>query len=65
MEAAHKLGELSLGLLQGRVGLKAAEDHLVCHPGSTVKLRIDAEESQEKGKLTIELSWPLRLEVGP
>jgi amphi-Trp domain-containing protein len=63
LDAAHKLGELSLGFMQGRVELKSADAYLACHPGSTVHFRIDAKESEDRGKLIIELSWPLRLEV--
>lgn len=62
-EAAHKLSELSLGLLRGRVGLRSDEGELVCHPGAVVRLRIEVEESSAKGRLQIEVAWPLRLEV--
>ncbi len=64
VEAAHKLSELSLGLLRGRVGLRSEDEEVVCHPGAVVRLRITVEESSTKGRMQIEVVWPLRLEVG-
>ncbi len=65
VDAAHKLSELSLGLLKGRVGLRSDNKEVVCHPGGVIRLRMEAEESDTKGKLRIELDWPVRLTVHP
>lgn len=65
VSAAQKLGEISLGLLEGHLELKLAEQSLTCHPGPLLELRVEAKETESRGELVIHIEWPLRLVVGP
>ena len=65
VSAAQKLGEISLGLLEGHLELKLAEQALTCHPGPLLQFQVEAKETDSRGELVIHIEWPLRLVVGP
>ncbi|HWO93328.1 MAG TPA: amphi-Trp domain-containing protein [Dehalococcoidia bacterium] len=63
VDAAQRLSELALGLSAGRVRLRAGKREAVCYPTGTVTLRVEVKESSKKGRLELEIEWPVGLQV--